>query len=668
MKPAVKENSETITDKSKHGYWGTIQVYHPLIFFFALLLLAAFPHQYPHAAFPLNAIFINTGLIAVLACSCIAGFSGVKINRESRILAYLYGAFLLWCIIRNQFAPVPALGRPFIGMLLEGFWLMAGTILLLSLEKSPGSSEERPFGKIIPDSQNDFSMHSLSLQSLAFFYFIILAIIFCFSGIHQYFTGFEKQLSQLQETGLYGGDDPISQGIIHALRERRVTAGFGNPNLFAAFLCLCLPFFLFFITEKISATTRLFSLAGLILVLFVIILTRSRGGLLSMGFAFFIFGAFRLTQSKKSPSAGQIRKAVLLALGCLAILVVFVIIQNATRSRGIRNASFMDRIISTTTIKERIYYYRTGWEIIKRYFIFGAAPAGYGYFYPMFRCPGARETQYAHNFIIHLWAETGLIGLILFLAFSCYAVKIAVGRLHSKKIIILPLTAFLTFLFNSLFEYTFLHGPIFGDFCLCAGLMVGGFDAQPKPVKGRIQLSARITKSYILFLIPVALTFLFAPSYSLRPFIAATYAQFGDDYSMENDLGRSHESYLAAVRYQPDHPWYFHRLGKTSMLLGDPFKSEEYLKKAIEISPHSGMIRDELGQLYRSTFRLNKALEMTHSAIEAYPLKSIYYYHLAQILKEQGKKEEARQYAQRAIDVELDPEIRRRYEEFLKGI
>lgn len=657
-----------MADDSKPGYWETVRVYHPLILFFALLLLAAFPHQYPHAAFPLNAIFINTGLIAVIMCSCIAGFSGVKINRESRILTYLYGAFLLWCVIRNQFAPVPALGRPFIGMILQGFWVMTGTLLLLSLEKSPGSSEERPFGSVIPETRKDFSLQSLSLHSLACFYFIILAIIFCFSGIHQYFMGFERQLSQLRESGLYGGEDPISQGIIHALRERRVTAGFGNPNLFAAFLCLCLPFFLFFITEKTSANVRMFSSAGLILVLFVIILTRSRGGLLSMMFAFFIFGVLILMQGRSRLSARQIRNAALLALGCLALLAIFVIIQNATRSRGIRGASFLDRILSTTTIRERLFYYRTGWEIIKRNYFFGAAPAGYGYFYPLFRCPGARETQYAHNFIIHLWAETGLVGLLLFLAFAGYALKIAMGRLHSKRIIILPLAAYLTFLFNSLFEYTFLHGPIFWDFCLCAGLIVGGVYAEEKPVKGFRPLPARITQSYILFLIPVVLSFLFAPAYNFRPFVAATYAQFGDDYSMENELSRSHENYLAAVRFQTDHPWYYHRLGRTSMLLGDPFKAEEYLKKAIDISPHSGLIRDELGQLYRSTYRPKEALDMAQSATAAYPLKALYHYHLAQLLNEQGRKEEARQAARRAVEVELDPDTRRRYEEFLKGI
>jgi len=656
------------TGKSKFGYYETARVYHPLILFFALLLLTAFPHQYPHAAFPLNAIFINIGLLIILAGTIIAGFYGTNISKESKIFLYLYALFALWCLLRNYLSPVPALGRPFVGIVFEGFWVLTTTLLVLTFEKSPGSSEKYPFGIITRDTQGDFSPYVLSLHSLFIFYFIALAIIFSLMGVYQYFMGFERQLEMLQQGSLYNDEDSVSQGIIHALRERRVLAGFGNPNLFAVFLCMSLPFFLFLLVERKSRGLTMVSIGGIILLLFVIILTRSRGGLLSLLFSVFLFYIL-IFKNKKSCARPTGSKKFLPAIFILCFLIIiFLVIQNATRTRDIRGASLPERLLNISTIRERLFYILTGGEIIKEFPIFGAGPGGYALHYPLHRQFGARETQYAHNFIIQLWAELGLVGIILFLGFVIYGIMVGLRHSQKQKLKLLPLIAFFTFLFNSLFEYTFYHSALYLDFCLCAGMIVGGSSAQDSTIRGRKPIPPRLTADYLLFLLPVLLSLLFFPALNFQPYLGETQAQFGDDATSDGEIDKALRFYNSAISYQPDNPWYHYKIGMTYLTLGNPVKAEDSLKKALELNPYSALVRDKLSQLYQITYRRADAIMMEQGAIKAYPLKAQYHFHLAQLLLEQGDKEGAWKEAQEAVRCELDPNTQKRYKAFADNI
>jgi Tfp pilus assembly protein FimV len=59
---------------------------------------------------------------------------------------------------------------------------------------------------------------------------------------------------------------------------------------------------------------------------------------------------------------------------------------------------------------------------------------------------------------------------------------------------------------------------------------------------------------------------------------------------------------------------------------------------------------------------------MAQGAIKAYPLKAQYHFHLAQLLLEQGDKEDARKEAQEAVRCELDPNVQKRYKAFAENI
>jgi tetratricopeptide (TPR) repeat protein len=660
------------------GYYETLRAYYPLILFFGMLLLLSFLHIYPQAAYPLRGLSIISGMLIIAAVLLYLGYRGSRIGKQGVISLWLYGIFLLWCLVRNRYSPVPAMGKPFLALALEGFWVLAAVQIVLSMERAPGAAQDRPFGVSSP-GQRQFSLDDLSLRSLVFLYFTLLSLLFCLYGIYQYFIGYDRQLEAVFD--IYKGQDQLSRSIVHALKERRVSARFGNPNLLAAFLSMSLPFLLYIFLKFKSrapgkgAGAKLFFFGIGLIVIFVLILTQSRGGLLSFIFGGSVFLVFYLIypgQNKLNPAVNGkklLKKIIIALMGLFALAFIFLLIQNATRTPDMRGGSYLERLFRTGTIRERMYYIRTGWRIIRQNPVFGAGPAGYELYYPRFRCFGARETKYAHNVIIQMGAELGVAGLAFFAALVVYHIRIAMRLLKDKPEIIVFLAAALIFLFNSLFEYGFYHDSLYLNFCLCLGVMAGVYPPEEKGKKGRRapELTGP-TQYYLPFALPLAVSFLFFPGIVIKPFYAASQVQFGDDIVTEGNHEEAFKYYQKCVRFEPDNPWYHQRLGQSYLALGDTFRAEEHLKEAIKLNPFSALFRDEIAHLYNATWRLEDAIENERAATAAYPLKGEYHYKLAKLLKKSGNIREAREAAMEAVRVELDPTLRNTYQTLLKEL
>jgi len=667
------------SEEQNPGYYETLRVYHPLLFFFALLILLSFLHIYPQEAYPLRGLFIISGIFLVLCGIVLMGTRGSRIPSPGKTSLFLYGVFLVWCIIRNITSPVPALGRQFVAMVLEGFWVFAGVQIALTLEKSPGASDEKPFGVALSKNMH-FSTEVLSLRFLAVLYFFFLALLFSLYGIYQYFIGFEKQLEMVKDTFIYSSEDKINEGIVYALREKRISAKFGNANLFAAFLSLSFPFVLFFLfkikdfRKKVGIPQILIIGVLVLLFLFVLILSQSRGGILSFIVAAICFVLIPTVFSRDKPTLRFIsmhiglKKFVLVFVLIIGAVLVFTLVQNATRDPGIQGGSFIQRLFRTTTLRERGYYLKTGWEIIKQNPVLGSGPAGYELNYPGHRCLGARETKYAHNMIIQIWAELGFVGLILFLVFTGHLLCAGFHNLSKRKQILPALVAAIVFLFNSLFEYSFFHASLYLDFCICAGLIIGTTPMEREKKKARKTLQEKMTRSYFHFMIPVAFSFVLLPFFIIRPFYAATQAQFGDDAILESNKQKALDYYKNATIYQPDHPWYLQRLGRVQMDRGNLLEAERHLKKAAELNPLSALLADELAKYYESLFRTREAVKWEEKAAKAYPLNAYYHFRLAILYKKLQRTKEAIRSIKEAIRVELSEKNKQKYKNLLKEL
>jgi len=109
----------------------------------------------------------------------------------------------------------------------------------------------------------------------------------------------------------------------------------------------------------------------------------------------------------------------------------------------------------------------------------GHGAGAYARLYPKARIPGAGETRYAHNFLVQLAVELGLVGVglfawVIFLAVKRFAEGLRSGQANApvcsagfspSAVWICTGISLLLFLLDSLGDYTFYVREIYLDFC-----------------------------------------------------------------------------------------------------------------------------------------------------------------------------------------------------------
>ncbi|HPB30231.1 MAG TPA: tetratricopeptide repeat protein, partial [Candidatus Sumerlaeota bacterium] len=225
-----------------------------------------------------------------------------------------------------------------------------------------------------------------------------------------------------------------------------------------------------------------------------------------------------------------------------------------------------------------------------------------------------------------------------------------------------------TFLFHSLLDIGFYHESLYVDFCLLAALITGDRPSWETP-ESKKRYIAGPTKSYMVFILPVACSLLLFPSLVLRPLLSASWKQYGDAAAQDDqDWTSALEYYQKALGHEPDDPWIHQRIGRAWFHLGDPRKAQIHLVKAVEINPLSASLKDELAALYKATFRIDEAVLWQTKAVQAYPFKAEYHYRLARYLMEKGQKDAAIKAAREAERVELDPAAKEAFRQYALSI
>ena len=177
----------------------------------------------------------------------------------------------------------------------------------------------------------------------------------------------------------------------------RMRSSFGSPNDLAAFYLLALPLvFQMWLGEKkwslksafFAVLTAVFSIS--------LVLTFSRSAFLALCAAFFIFMIG--SGQKKIVWAGT------------ALLFIFLGFSGILRENFVTSLNPRD-----ITVGERLQTWCQSWEIIKEKPLLGH---GANTYYKEFaaHAPANQEYRgYAHNFILQLWSDVGLVGVGLFL-------------------------------------------------------------------------------------------------------------------------------------------------------------------------------------------------------------------------------------------------------------
>jgi tetratricopeptide (TPR) repeat protein len=112
------------------------------------------------------------------------------------------------------------------------------------------------------------------------------------------------------------------------------------------------------------------------------------------------------------------------------------------------------------------------------------------------------------------------------------------------------------------------------------------------------------------------------------------YVTLGDLYLRNSDISNWEQTYLNLLKYYPASTGFYYSMANTYYSIQNYNKAKEYILKTIEICPISSLYWEKLGEIYRATNKIEKAIEAYKTALNIYPT----YYEAREILRKiQGK-------------------------------
>jgi len=245
-------------------------------------------------------------------------------------------------------------------------------------------------------------------QTLATFMLLLATSFVCLSAVDQYFGGF-AQMRALQAR-LYGHETFASysnwlatRGDTRAILElkkllsTRVFGTFVYPNALGGFLIMIIPLCLGFWWTQPARVVRAFALLILALACGTLALTRSKASIGLTGVA--VCGALVLAWRH-----GLLRWRTCVAV-CGAVLVA---------AGGMLLWGYGERLPERlkATGEARLDYWRAAARMIAHHPWRGWGSDGFTRNYTAYRRAGAEDTQLAHNMVLNMWTDYGVLGAL----------------------------------------------------------------------------------------------------------------------------------------------------------------------------------------------------------------------------------------------------------------
>jgi tetratricopeptide (TPR) repeat protein len=177
----------------------------------------------------------------------------------------------------------------------------------------------------------------------------------------------------------------------------------GNPNTMAAYLVPIVPLILYKLTMSSKWISRLLLAIWGILVLVVLILTRSRGGLLGLAAALVYYGIALARQKTRNeqPSLKWLKVGALTLAAASSLLVYGVIVRY---SRGVS--------LQDVPIQVRLETMAGALKILAAYPLLGSGPGTFGQELLRYQHPLREIHAHAHNLFLTFASETGWAGIL----------------------------------------------------------------------------------------------------------------------------------------------------------------------------------------------------------------------------------------------------------------
>ncbi|MBQ7293006.1 MAG: O-antigen ligase family protein, partial [Clostridia bacterium] len=254
----------------------------------------------------------------------------------------------------------------------------------------------------------------------------------------------------------------LDSSAFSAIRVR-VTSTFGNPNVFASYILLVLPFAAVGVIEKNKPRHKIMSIFTLLLAVLCLVQTWSRGAWLGACVAAVVF-AF-VYSHKTVPCV--------FAVGITAILALPLVFPNISQ-----------RFVSIGNFAESSVSYRiSAWQgilnMLKGNWIggIGYGEASFSAVYPSFAYSGAESVRHSHSLYLQILTESGIIGLLafgitvfLFLQ-NCFEYLYRVKEKEAGYMMIAGISAVVGFLVMGLADYVWYNSGILLAFWLTVALV-----------------------------------------------------------------------------------------------------------------------------------------------------------------------------------------------------
>lgn len=235
-----------------------------------------------------------------------------------------------------------------------------------------------------------------------------------------------------------------SSAIVKVLLNKNlISTTWGRSNYFAAFYVLIIPITLGYLFSLKSKKSKSLLILALMFLFSGIVITLSRGGLLSLGVAVLIFISKVLKPKTFVPLVG------------LILLISIILLLNPLTLFIFKGLSTVDSNLSTYS---RLNFYKDVWNTFLNNPITGVGFANLGHF-AQFKITNAPAS--AHNIILGALGETGIIGTIFLIGTLVYAFVLSFRNYLKEKI---ESVGILLWSFFSAFAGVFLHSMMEPNF------------------------------------------------------------------------------------------------------------------------------------------------------------------------------------------------------------
>ncbi len=257
------------------------------------------------------------------------------------------------------------------------------------------------------------------------------------------------------ESSIEFTDPTLNEGM-----PGRAFSTFGNPNNFAEFLMLFIPFaFAYAITLK-NNSYKIFCLAGVIFGFGALLLTYSRSGWIAFAVALIIY--IMLYNKKYLP---------------YLIIVAFFVIPLLPQS-------ILNRILTIGNLEDTSSSYRLMiWsgclKLLSVHWLAGLGPGcgGFQYIFPLYAIISTSEAPHSHMQFMEIAIELGIVGFIIYLYFTFTTIRRAFAASKCQNSLLrhtamASAAAMSGIIFIGFFEYVWFYPRVMFAFFVCLGVCI----------------------------------------------------------------------------------------------------------------------------------------------------------------------------------------------------